>query len=205
MSSVSYGSRAHGYARASLAIAITAALLVIIAPVRANADAAAESFIRRVSGEIISVMKSSAGDSQKRARFSSLFSRYADAPAIGVFSLGSDARKLGSRRGEYLRLMRRYISVTFSRHMNDINGERLTIKDSIRAGKKDSLVRSTLHFKDGRTAKINWRVVRRSSGMKIFDVIIDGLSLVQAQKSAFRSRVKDAGIGGLMSWLKKAS
>lgn len=190
--------------------ALLVVLVLAFSPAPASArDAAAESFIRNVSNRIIKIMQSSVSEAEKRRQFSAIFSQHADVAAIGIFSLGRYARKLPqSRRDEYFRLMRSFISSTFSKHMTEIKGNRLDIRDSISRGGKDSIVRSTLHFATTRApVKLNWRVVRRSSGLKIFNVTIDGLSLVQAQQSAFMSRVRDSGgnVNGLLSWLREAT
>ena len=69
-------------------------------------------------------------------------------------------------------------------------------------GKKDVLVTTKISRPSGPPVEARWRVRLRKKGHKIIDVMVAGVSMVQTQKSEFRSVVKRQGVSGLIETLR---
>jgi len=66
-----------------------------------------------------------------------------------------------------------------------------------------SIVRTVIYRDDGAPEiKINYRMYLGSNGWKIYDVIIEGVSLVMSHRSSFSSYIKNEGIDKLIEDLK---
>ncbi|BAO43389.1 MlaC/ttg2D family ABC transporter substrate-binding protein [Thiolapillus brandeum] len=65
-------------------------------------------------------------------------------------------------------------------------------------------VATRVHSQDGPPVPINYRLYRTSDGRwKIYDVVVDGVSLVSNYRSSFAAEVKKGGIEGLISSLAR--
>ncbi len=70
-------------------------------------------------------------------------------------------------------------------------------------GDKRVTVSTRVHDKGGPPIPINYRLYRASDGhWKIYDVVVDGVSLVSNYRGSFASEVKKGGIDGLISSLQ---
>ena len=70
-------------------------------------------------------------------------------------------------------------------------------------GDKRVTVFTRIHDNGGPPIPINYRLYRQSNGAwKIYDVVVDGVSLVSNYRSSFSAEVKKGGIDGLISTLQ---
>lgn len=174
---------------------LTLALLAAASP--AVAADAAEDYVQSVADGVLGAARSGSV-----ARFKTLLHANADIPAIALFSLGSYRKNLAAgQQAEYFGLVENFISKVFADHAAKLAGNSLVIRGSQSAG--DSvLVKSQL--KGGSASSVTWRLVKRSSGYKIFDVNVDGIWLASTQKSNFTSVLKknNGDISALLAYLR---
>ena len=71
-------------------------------------------------------------------------------------------------------------------------------------GDKRVTVSTRVHDRGGPPIPINYRLYRTSDGRwKIYDVVVDGVSLVSSYRSSFAAEVKKGGIEGLITSLSE--
>ncbi len=71
-------------------------------------------------------------------------------------------------------------------------------------GDKRVVVSTRIHDKSGPPLPINYRLYRTSTGAwKIYDVVVDGVSLVSSYRNSFASQIRRGGIEGLIESLRK--
>lgn len=71
-------------------------------------------------------------------------------------------------------------------------------------GDKRVTVSTRVHNNGGPPIPINYRLYRQSNGAwKIYDVVVDGVSLVSNYRGSFSAEVKKHGIDGLIATLQK--
>ena len=69
---------------------------------------------------------------------------------------------------------------------------------ALKAGDTETVVR-TLAFEPGRKpVQIDYRMRNASGGWKVYDVVVENLSLVTNYRSTFQSEVARSGIDGLI-------
>jgi len=69
-------------------------------------------------------------------------------------------------------------------------------------GDKEVSVKSTVTPENGRAVAIDYHLERMPSGWKIYDVAVDGVSLVTNYRTQFDARIKQGGIDGLIKDLE---
>lgn len=69
-------------------------------------------------------------------------------------------------------------------------------------GKKDAVVFTNITRPSGPPITCGWRVRRAGDEYQILDVIVEGISMVSAQRSEFASVVKSQGLDGLIQSLR---
>lgn len=133
------------------------------------------------------------GDSaQVAARFQVLMRRYANIAQLVRFSLGPYWRDLpASRRGELHRLVERYAGGVFATYRGDFAGRRLEIVGSKPPGPRDTLVTTRIIHDGSRPPSvIEWRILRTSGRMRVFDMKVRGIWLTLLMRSTFVSILK---------------
>ncbi len=63
---------------------------------------------------------------------------------------------------------------------------------------KDATVRTEVQRPGGLPVPINYSMFRREDGWKVYDVAIDGISLVSNYRTTFATEIRANGIGGLI-------
>ena len=95
---------------------------------------------------------------------------------------------------EDLQLFEDLLVVTYADRFEKYSGEKLVVKEAEIRGKRDALVRTTMVRVDGsKVLKVDWRVRRKDGKYKIVDIMVEGISMIQTQKSEFSSFIKKNG------------
>jgi len=173
---------------------------------RTFAASTPDAFVTEVSNSVLAIVNSGARKADQQRQFRALVARFADVPAISVFSLGKYARDLpGDRKAEYNGLMQDHLAHLFLSHIETFRGEKVEIVDTKARSEKDVIVSTNLVYADGRKLAISWRLVKRAEGYKIFDASIGGVWLAVQQQSSFVSTIAQNGgkVDALIAYLKK--
>ena len=98
-------------------------------------------------------------------------------------------------RKEYLQLFEDLLVTTHAQRFTNYAGETLKISRAEVRGKRDVIVYSTMIRIDAiKPLKIAWRVRGSKSGTyKIVDITVEGISMIQTQRSEFGSFIKKNG------------
>ncbi len=95
---------------------------------------------------------------------------------------------------------------TYSSSLTAFTNQTVEFKPLImRAGDTDVTVRSEINQPGGQPIPIDYRMYSTAFGWKIYDVTIDGVSLVTNYRSSFSSVIRQNGIDGLIKTLADQS
>ena len=98
----------------------------------------------------------------------------------------------------------RLVVRTYSRALKDYSGEKV-IFSPIRGGYKDRRfvkVSSVIKRSNGQNIPISYSLVSKKGKWKIYDMSVEGVSLLQSYRSQFAQYLKDNNIDGLIKKLK---
>jgi phospholipid transport system substrate-binding protein len=145
-------------------------------------------------------------EQQREERFRSLLRDHFDLQAIGKWVLGRYWRNATTaEREEYLKLFEELIVKTYANRFREYTGEQLTIQDAIPGGDEDAIVHSEIIRPNGAPPiRVDWRVRLPDGDYKVVDVVVEGVSMSQTQRSEFGSVIRRNGgdIKGLLAALK---
>jgi phospholipid transport system substrate-binding protein len=117
-----------------------------------------------------------------------------DVAAIGKFALGTYWRQASeSQRKEYMNLFEDMIVQTYTTRFEDYSGQKLKVDGSAPSGATDFIVSSQVIQKDGPPVHLEWRVRKKDAGLRIVDVVVEGVSMSITQRSDFASVIQNGG------------
>lgn len=119
----------------------------------------------------------------------------------------SKAQKIGFIK-EFRTLLLRFYSSALAEYLNN-NSEPLDIKMinfhpvHLEDGRKDITVRSTIKPKQGEPVKVNYHMQLTRKGWKVYDVSVEGVSVITTYKTSFASEIRQQGLDSLITSLSE--
>lgn len=179
-----------------LLAAFSAALVLLSSapsPALAKGLSPAANFIQDLGNTALMSLTEKKLDRKTREnRVREILRKNFDIAAIGKFALGTHWRSASeSQRSDYMKLFEDMIVQTYTTRFEDYSGQELKVNGSTPSG-KDFIVSSQVVQKDGPSINLEWRV-RNQDGMKVVDVIVEGVSMSVTQRSDFSAVIQKSG------------
>ncbi len=154
----------------------------------------AQKFIGSLGETAISSLTgSSLSEAERGARFRSLLESQFDMPGISKFVLARYWRVASdAERTDFQRLFEDLLVQAYAKKFTDFAGERFQVASS-QANDDDSItVNSLINRPNGDVVRLDWRVAD-AGGLKISDLIVDGVSLRTTYRSDVASVIQNNG------------
>ena len=186
-----------------------AMMLALALPLAANAQEAPDALVKRVADEVLAVIKADkdlqSGNSAKVVELAEQkvlphfdFERMTRLAVGRNWAQASDAQKQALVK-EFRTLLVRTYSTSLAAYRN----QAIEVKPSrAGAGDKDTVVRTAIIQQGGPQIPIDYSMEKTDSGWKVYDVVIDGASLVTTYRGTFSDQVQRGGIDGLIKTLQ---
>jgi len=185
-------------------------VLVLTAPaVSANDDAwrtDPTAFINHFAQVgITDILNADIPADQKTERFRVLFADAFDIPAVSRFVLARSWRRADeTQRDEFVQLFEDVIVYTWSRRFGEYQGQTIEVRGTTPDGDTGVVVESAIVDGSGQSIGVQWRLREREAGLKIVDVVIEGVSMAITYRQDYASVIRqNGGLAGLMSELRK--
>ncbi|MFA7638252.1 MAG: ABC transporter substrate-binding protein [Parvibaculum sp.] len=192
---IAMASRLNGLSRWALAASMMLCISLLALPASASTDEA-KAFVGTVSEKAIAIISDKDASKAKReSDFRALLAENADMDRIAAFALGQYLRTPNdAQREEYRQLVETFIVKVYVTRLTDYNDEKLTILGARERGENQAIVQSEIRFTNGREpVSVDWWLIKKDGGYKIFDVNVVGVWLAQEQRSAFTSVIRNNG------------
>lgn len=181
-----------------ISTAFLAAFLVVgfvVPPAVADLSSGARAIVEEMSSTAVAQLTDPAIDRDTRkARMREMMNRYFHVEGIARWVLGRNWRKASpEEQSEYLALYEDLMIETYVDRFASYEGENLIIGEVDVRDDKDAIVTSEFH-RPGADKPINvqWRIREVLGEYKVIDVMIEGVSMGQTQRSEFASAIKGA-------------
>ena len=168
----------------------------------------AETFIVKLAEQAISQLTDSSLelDEQER-RFKDIVHEYIAFKSIARWVLGGRHWRAASeeQREKYLSLFEELMVATYAHRFQNYAGEKLTVTGTRVIDADQTLVQTTLLRPNAeKPLRVDWRVRETKGVYRVIDIMIEGLSMAQSQRSEFSSLLRSNGgnIDGLMNELE---
>lgn len=153
---------------------------------------AAQSLVQSTATRVIAIV----GDGSiagEESQLGSILRENADMRQIAGFALGRYSRDMPeARREEYVDVFTQYVLRWFTDRFTGYNGEMLSVVGATDLG--DRVVVNTQIARPGAApVNVQWSVSDRSGAPKVADLVIEGASLAQTQRSEFVAMIEARG------------
>jgi ABC-type transporter MlaC component len=147
----------------------------------------AEKYVTTVGSSVIRLANSGGGKAQMRQRFSSLINQHTNVRSVGLVALGPYRRDLPpNMAGEFVRLVSFYMAAFFVFYIDEFRGSTIEIDSSSKQG-GTTLVNSSVHFNNGSTSQVRWRIIGAG---QVGDINVRGVWLSLQLKKRFTDVLK---------------
>ncbi|HTS94457.1 MAG TPA: ABC transporter substrate-binding protein [Stellaceae bacterium] len=133
-------------------------------------------------------------DSERRKRFHALLDEDFDFDIVSRFVLGrywqgaSDAE-----RRDFAAVFKDYVVQSYANRFNEFSDTSFRVIGERAEGDTNTVVRTDVSRKGGAPAKVDWRVTKVTTGYKITEVSIDGISMSLTHRQEFASIMEKNG------------
>ena len=167
-------------------------------------DAEARTLIGQLEQEAVAMASASVPMAEKERRFRQLLQSSFDLPGIARFILGRQWQAASpNQRTDFLRLFEDITVDTWVPRFRDYGGERLDIT-AIQPTDDEIMADTALHSPRGPQRSISWRLNRTAAGLKVADIIVDGISMTVTLRSEYGSIMRQTGgLAGLIDRMRQ--
>ena len=119
--------------------------------------------------------------------------------AVGRPWRGATDEQRAALTAEFRTLLVRTYTKVFSIYVDP----QVTIKSVRPQGENEATVQTEIRVPDGRIVALSYEMKKTASGWKVFDVVVEGISLVTSYRNSFADQIQLDGIDGLIRSLKE--
>lgn len=191
--------------RRALIALFTVACLWPIQPVVAGESP--DAFIARLAaGAIQNLTAADLPSEVRQARFRDMLRDGFDLENVSNFLLGPFRRKASEAEiAAFRRALEDNVVATYAWRFASYDGQQFTV-GAVRDGNRgQKIVSSTLAPKDGAPPiMIDWRLTPHGDSWRIFDIVVEGLSMLVTQRDEYASVIRrnDGKVGALIDAIK---
>lgn len=174
------------------------ALFLSTQPAAAD-PASAKAYIDGVAKQVLAIVKTDADKASKTKKMEALFADKVDINFVAKFALGKHWRTATeAQRAAYVAAYKPFILKNYASRLARYSGQTYEMKQARTEG-SGSIVTMVIHDANGQDVNVDYRV---NASNRINDIIVEGVSLLNTQRSEFNSIVEQKGIDGLVEALK---
>ncbi len=138
---------------------------------------------------------------ESRAALEQVMAKRFDYAEMGKRTLGREWKKLkATQQQEFVELFQQFLSNTYAGNVDGFTGEQVEYIKERRKGKFAEVQTKVISKK--LTIPIDYRLLKKSSSWRVYDVVIDGVSLVKNFRGQFARIIKASGFQGLLDKLR---
>ena len=183
-----------------------ASVFVLFGAGPARADAGADTaFIQQLGVELVQVVNGSGSDAQKRQDLDPIIASNVDTSAIARFCIGVAARSATPQQiAEFDRLFHQVILNNIGMRLGKLRGLSFSMTQTQVRG-TDSYVGTVIRRPNESPTNVQWVVSRATGSPKIIDVVAEGTSLRQTQRSDYSAFLQSHGndVNALLAALRR--
>jgi len=187
-----------------------ALIAATLAPVLALAQEAPEALVKRVTDEVLAIVKADkdlqAGDSTKVVQLAEAkVLPHFDFERMTRLAVGKNWKEANdAQKQELTKQFRTLLVRTYSTSLSQYRNQTIDVKPGkTGAADKETVVRTAVIQQGGPQIPIDYSMEKTDTGWKVYDVVIDGASLVTTYRGTFNDQVQRGGIDGLVKALQE--
>lgn len=179
-------------------------MLAFATPAYATTTQEAHTYVDDIGREALGILgKNTLSAKEKQTILQDMFKRHVDIKWIGKFVLGRFWRQATpEQQANYLREYETFLVSHYTSHFADYSGGGYTITDTKSDGDNRFIVSMRLEPKGQPPIVVEYRLRESEDGkLRVYDIIIEGVSLITTQRSEFTSVAQNKGLDALIEQL----
>jgi phospholipid transport system substrate-binding protein len=184
--------------------------LAVSAPAVRAAEPGPEALVRQITDEVMNAIHQDKalqeGDKQKAlALAEQKILPHVDFRYMTQLALGRNWRDATpAQRDKVVEGFRGMLIRTYSNQIGSYRGQKMVVKPThLAPGDTDATVRNSFVSPGRPPVEVDYSMEKTADGWKIYDIVIDGVSLVATYRSQFAQVVRNGGIDGLIAKLEQ--
>lgn len=155
----------------------------------------AEAFMSNIGSEVISLLTNKNISDQERAqKFQQMLDSSFDVHAVGKFVLGRYWKQATEeQKQQFLKLFTETTVLSYATRFKEYTSEKFEVTGSRMETDGGVTVTSKIVRPQGPEISIDWRIFEKKGEMRIYDVILEGISMGITQRSEFAAVIQKGG------------
>ena len=185
-------------------------ILLLGAPAALAQETNPEQLVQKITNEVLAAVKSdkqlAAGDKQKALKLAEeKVLPYIDFEEATRLAVGrSWTKATPEQKKQLVTEFRNMLVRTYSNALGEYEGQTLKILPSRKSDAPDEATVRTQYLRQGAPPlPIDFQMLKKDGGWKVYDIAVEGVSLVLTYRSEFDAVVKQEGIDGLIKRLAR--
>jgi phospholipid transport system substrate-binding protein len=170
------------------------------------AESSPDALVRSTANEVMQVIRTTKDKRELRAAAEQKVLPYFDFRAMTQLAAGRHWREATPAQQKALEDGFRALLVnTYTTALNvaAMGKEEVEVKPlHMKPGEKDVVVRTVVRAPNRQPVPVDYRMMLRADGWKVYDVVVENLSLVSNYRNTFASEIARSGIDGLIKVLE---
>lgn len=191
-------------------IIIAAIIIANFFNINANATAqtVATNYISDLAHNIATLLnKKDLNASAKDQQLKDIFLTNVDTKWIGRFVMGKHWRSLSSnQQNEYQNLFTKFLISNYIPYFKNYNTDKVKVLGSKELNTEEYIVNSEISVAEANApVRLDYRIIRKPDTKKfvIFDVVVEGVSLIATQRSEIDSVMSSKGFDPMLALVKQ--
>ena len=181
-------------------------LLIIPAPAVLAADSAPDALVKATVNDVLAVIKQNKDKQALRALAEQKVLPHFDFKHMTQLAVGAAWRQANPAQQQALETGFRTLLVntyTNALSVSATGNQTVEVKPGqAKAGADEVTVKTLVKEPGKQPVAVDYRMAKSADGWKVFDVVVEGVSLVTNYRSTFKTEVNRSGIDGLIKTLE---
>ena len=186
------------------AITRSVAFLALLAAVPAYAQETPDALVRKTVDEVLSAIKQTKDQKKLQELAEAKVVPYFDFKQMTQLAAGRSWAQANPTQQEALEKAFRTLLVrTYTAALTRTSGDAKVDVKPVSAANADDVVVKTVATEPGRQpVQIDYRMAKATGSWKVYDVVVENLSLVTSYRSSFQSEIARSGVDGLIKTIE---
>jgi len=184
-------------------IARAAALSVMVFALGAHAQEAPDALVKKTVDEVLAAIKQTKDQRKLIEVAEQKVVQHFDFKQMTQLAVGRAWSQASAAQQDALeRAFRTLLVRTYTAALVRSSGDTKVDVKPARAEGDETVVRTVAKEPGNQPVQIDYRMAKTSGGWKVYDVIVENLSLVTSYRSSFQSEITRSGIDGLIKTIE---
>jgi phospholipid transport system substrate-binding protein len=163
--------------------------------IKANLDSEAETMMADIGEKVVNILTDKSLSTEERTQqFQEILDTKFNASAIGKFVLGRYWKQATKQEKErFIELFKTVTASNYALLFKDYTSEKFEVLGSRPEKDGGVTVLSQIIRPNGQTIPIDWKIFEKKGELRIYDVILEGISMGITQRSEYASVIHQGG------------